>query len=90
MLLVNLWEKPDKVAGEVKARKYTARVLLDTEGKVSRNAPYRVSATPTVFLVGRDGALLGQAIGPKTWAQGEGRALLEALLKGSGAKAAAR
>jgi hypothetical protein len=87
VLLVNLWEKPDRVAKEAKARKYTARVLLDPEGKVSRNGPYRVFATPTVYLVGRDGTLLGQAIGPKPWAEPEGRALLDALLKGSGPRA---
>jgi hypothetical protein len=84
VLLVNLWEPPERVAREVKRRGYTARVLLDTDGKVSRNGPYRVTATPTVFLVGPDGTLLGHTIGPKPWTGPEGRALLDALLESGG------
>lgn len=82
VLLIDLWEKPERVAKTVKERGYTARVLLDTDGKVSRSGPYRVTATPTVFLVGPEGTLLGQTIGPKPWTRPEGRALLDALLEG--------
>jgi hypothetical protein len=79
LLLVNLWEKKGRVVDAVKQRGYTSRVLLDPDGRVSR--VYRVTATPTVFLIGRDGSLLGQAIGPREWTQPDGRALLDALLR---------
>ncbi len=79
LLLVNLWEKKSRVEDAVTQRGYTARVLLDLDGRVSK--AYRVAKTPTVFLIGRDGSLLGQVIGPSEWTQPDGRALLDALLK---------
>jgi hypothetical protein len=87
LLLVNLWEKKGRVEDAVKQRGYTARVLLDPDGRVSK--AYRVTATPTVFLIGRDGTLLGQAIGPRQWTAPGGRGLLEALLKAPAGQAAA-
>lgn len=78
LLLVDLWEKKDRVESTVEKRGYTARVVLDQDGKVSK--AYRVNATPTVYLIDRDGTLIGQAIGPRPWVQPAGRALLEALL----------
>jgi peroxiredoxin len=53
-------------------------VLLDRDGAVTGR--YGVTATPTVFLVARDGALVGKALGTKPWLSPAGRALLEALL----------
>ena len=79
VLLVDLWEKRERVAATVKDRRYSVRVLLDADGEVSK--AYHVRATPTVFLIGRDGALLGEAAGPKPWTEPAGRALLSALLK---------
>ena len=70
----------------MKARRYTARVLLDSDGKVSK--AYRINATPTVFLIGRDGTILADAIGPRPWTEPEGRALLAALLKRPATRAA--
>ena len=87
LLLVDLWEKPERVTRTVQERRYTARVLLDRDGTVSK--AYRVAATPTVYLIGRDGTLLGHAVGPKAWAQPAGRALLEALLKRPAPRASA-
>jgi hypothetical protein len=82
VLLVDLWEKPARVVQTVKERGYTMRVVIDPDGKVS-NA-YRVVGTPTVYLVGKDGTLLGTAVGPRPWTQAAGRALLAALLKAPG------
>ncbi len=79
VLLVDLWEKRERVAATVKERRYTLPVLLDAAGEVSK--AYRVRATPTVFLIGREGMLLGSATGPVPWTQPAGRALLAALLK---------
>lgn len=79
VLLVNVTEPREIVARAVAARGYTARVLLDTDGRATE--AYRVQATPTVYLIGRDGMLLGKAIGPRPWTQASGRALLTALLR---------
>lgn len=79
VLLVNIAEPRETVARVIAARGYTARVLLDPDGRASD--AYRLQATPTVFLVGRDGLLLGRAVGPRPWTQPSGRALLAALLR---------
>ena len=79
ILLVNIAEPRDTVAQVVAARGYTARVLLDADGRASE--AYQLQATPTVYLIGRDGLLLGRAIGPRPWTQASGRALLAALLR---------
>jgi cytochrome c-type biogenesis protein len=78
LLLVDIAEDRDVVAQAVSERGYTAPVVLDTDGRVT--AAYRVHATPTVFVLDRDGTLLGQAIGPHPWTEPAGRALLKALL----------
>jgi hypothetical protein len=41
---------------------------------------YGVTATPTVFVIGRDGLVLGRAIGRRPWVAAEGRALLGEIL----------
>ncbi len=82
VLLVDLWEKHARVAKTVAERGYTMRVVIDPDGTVS-NA-YHVVGTPTVYLVGKDGALIGSAVGARPWTQPVGRALLDALLKAPG------
>ena len=84
VLLVDLWEKPARVVKTVAERGYAMRVVIDPDGTVS-NA-YRVVGTPTVYLVGKDGALIGRAVGPQHWTEAVGRALLEALLKAPGTR----
>ena len=79
VLLVDITESRETVAQVVAARGYTARVLLDPDGRASET--YRVTGTPTAHLIGRDGVLLGRAIGPRPWTQPSGRALLAALLR---------
>lgn len=78
ILLVNVGEPREKVAQVVAARGYTARVLLDPDSRAME--AYRVQATPTVYLIGRDGLLLGRAVGSRRWTEPPGRALLTALL----------
>ena len=82
VLLVDIVESRDVVAKTVAARGYTARVLLDSTGHVAD--AYRVTATPTTYLIGRDGVLLGGAVGPRPWTSPSGRALLHALLSHPG------
>lgn len=78
VLLVDIGEDPATVERAAKSRGYTARIVLDLDREVSQ--VYAVRATPTTFLVGRDGGLRGRAIGPRPWTGPDGRALLRSLL----------
>ena len=78
VVAINMEEPTDKVAAWVREHKLTTRVLLDSDGAVSR--AYQITGTPTVFLVGRDGRLVAKAPGTKPWASPKGRELLRALL----------
>jgi len=80
VLLVNIAEERATVAQATSARRYSAPVLLDPNGKTTES--YRVAGTPTVFIIGRGGMILGSVVGPGPWAEPAGRALLEALLRG--------
>ena len=53
-------------------------MVLDTDGDVIGR--YRVRATPTIVLVGRDGRMVGRAVGNRPWEKPAGRALLDALI----------
>lgn len=78
VLAINLGEAPERVAAWAKSRSVTSTILLDATGSVMES--YRIAYTPTVFLVGRDGRLIGRAIGNKNWLSEKGRALFRALL----------
>jgi hypothetical protein len=78
LLLVNLAEDRETVLRTVRDRGYAAPTLLDATGEVAR--AYRVRATPTTFVVGKDGTLRARAIGPRPWSGPDGRALLRTLL----------
>ena len=78
VLAVNLGEDPKAVAAWVTQQGVTSTVLLDTTLDVAR--AYRLEYTPTVFLVGRNGKLVGRAIGNKPWLGDTGRALFRLLL----------
>ena len=81
LLLVNLGEDAEYVRQVVRARGYTAPVLLDEDRAVS--AAYGVSATPTVFLLDRQLRIVGRAVGRRDWTGSVGRRLMEALLRPS-------
>ena len=78
VLAINIEESKAKVAAWVKAKHVSFPVALDPDGAVTGR--YKVTATPTVFIVGRDGKLVGVANGTKEWTSPKGRALLDALL----------
>jgi peroxiredoxin len=78
VLAVSIQEPKDLVAGYVKGAGITPRVLLDGDGAVARG--YRVTATPTTFLIGRDGRQIARAAGTRPWDGPAGRALLDALV----------
>ncbi len=82
ILLINIQESRDTAARWIKEKGITPRVVLDFDGSVT--AAYRVTATPTVVLIGRDGKMVGRAIGTRGWTSPAGRALLNALLQPAG------
>ena len=82
MLAINLGENLDLVAGWVKSRGVTSTVLLDGDNEAQKS--YQIAYTPTVFLVDRQGRLVGKAIGERQWTGDQGRALLRALLARKG------
>ena len=79
VLTIAIEEGRRKVTGWGPVKSVTMPLLLDPDGAAS--GAYRVTATPTVFLVGRDGKLVAKALGTKPWTSEQGRALLQLLLK---------
>jgi peroxiredoxin len=79
VLPISIEEGRRKVTGWAPSRTLTMPLLLDPDGTAS--GAYRITATPTVFLVGRDGKLVAKARGTKPWTSEQGRALLQLLLK---------
>jgi len=80
VLLVSIEEGRGKVTGWLRKNgSLTVPMLLDPEGDAS--GAYRITATPTVFLIGRDGKLVAKALGTKEWTSPPGRALLQHLLR---------
>ena len=75
---VNIEESRATVAGFMQKHKLMLPVLLDPDGVAS--AAYHITATPTVFLINRDGKLVAKALGTKAWGSPPGRALLQRLL----------
>lgn len=56
-------------------------VLLDEDKDVS--SAFLVRGLPTTVLIGRDGKLVGRAVGPRAWDGPEAVALIQTLLKES-------
>ena len=78
VLAIDMKEPKATVAAWVRKSGVTFDVLLDPADRAAR--AYRVTVTPTVFLISRDGTLLAKAIGTKRWMGPRGRALLDAML----------
>ncbi len=75
ILAVDIQESQSAVAAWVKEKKVTIPILLDADGEVTRQ--YGVIATPTAFLIDREGRLLGHVVGPRDWSSAPGKALIE-------------
>ena len=78
VIAVNIQESRSTVAAWVREKKVTVPILLDADGEVTRQ--YSVIATPTAFLIDREGRLLGRVVGPRDWASPAGKALIAGLL----------
>jgi alkyl hydroperoxide reductase subunit AhpC len=78
VLAVNIQESQATVAAWAQEAKVTIPILLDADGDVTRR--YGVIATPTVFLVDREGRLVGRAVGPRDWSSPAGKGLTAGLL----------
>jgi peroxiredoxin len=78
VLAVNMQENRDQVAHWVEGKNVTSLILLDADGAVAQL--YGVTGTPTVVLIGRQGELIGRAVGSREWTGEKGRGLFEALL----------
>jgi AhpC/TSA family protein len=79
VLLINFRESPDHVRRVVKERGYTAPVLLDVSGDVTGRV-YGVFGPPTVYLVDRQGRLVGRTIGRRDWSTPAVKKLIRDLL----------
>ena len=79
VLPISIEEGRRKVGGWASTQKLTVPLLLDPDGQAS--AAYRITATPTAFLIGRDGKLIAKAVGTKPWTSEPGRALLQLMLR---------
>jgi peroxiredoxin len=79
VLGISIGEGRRKVAGWSPSRSLTVPLLLDPEGAAS--AAYQVTATPAVFLVGRDGRLVARGYGTKPWTSDRARAVFHHLLR---------
>jgi peroxiredoxin len=79
VLPISIEEGRSKVGAWTQKHTLTLPFLLDPAGDVT--AAYRVTATPTVFLIGRDGKLVAKALGTKEWTSERGHALFRRLLQ---------
>jgi cytochrome c biogenesis protein CcmG, thiol:disulfide interchange protein DsbE len=79
VLLIDIREDPELVRRTVKERGYVTPVLLAQSGQVS-GPGYRVWGPPTVFIIDRQGRLLGRAAGARGWDSQQARQFMEALL----------
>ena len=78
VVAIDIQEGRETVAKWAKDKNLSFQILLDTSGGVTRD--YEVTATPTVFVLSRDGKLVGKALGTKSWSSERGHALLGRLV----------
>ena len=78
VVAVNIQESQSTVAAWAREKKVTTPIVLDADGEATRQ--YGVIATPTSFLIDRQGRLLGRMVGPRDWASPAGKALFASLL----------
>ena len=78
IVAIDIQESREKVETWTKGKQLSFTILLDPSGAVTSD--YEVTATPTVFVLSREGKLVGKALGNKAWTSEQGRALLTRLI----------
>ena len=78
VLAVSIKEPAATVGGWTKRVALSFPVVLDEDGAMM--ASWRVSSTPTVYLIDRRGRVVARAVGTKPWSSPAGRAVFSALL----------
>lgn len=78
MLAVNIGESADQIRNYVLKHKLTFPALVDPSSSVANL--YGARATPTRFLIDREGRAVAGSIGPRDWAGEEAQKLIEVLL----------
>jgi len=79
VLLIAFREPAAEVRRVAKERGYVAPVLLDASGDVAGRL-YGVWGPPTVYLIDREGRLVGRAAGPRKWDSPAARTFVQELL----------
>lgn len=79
VLLIAFRESAGEVRRVARERGYVAPVLVDENGDVTGRL-YGVWGPPTVYLVDREGRLVGRAAGPRKWDSPAARRLVQDLL----------
>jgi peroxiredoxin len=79
VLLISFRESADLVKRTVTERGYTAPVLLDASGDLTGRV-YGVFGPPTVYLVDREGRLVGRMIGGADWSSAAAREVIRGFV----------
>jgi AhpC/TSA family len=77
IVAISIQEGRETVARWAQGKQVSFTILLDPSGATT--AEYEVTATPTVFVLSREGRLVGKALGNKAWNSPPGHALLGRL-----------
>lgn len=78
VLAVNIAEPPDRVRKYLLEHNLTFPALLDATSSVANQ--YGVRATPTRYLINREGKVIAGSIGPRDWAGQDAQRLIGILL----------
>ena len=79
IVAVNIKDKREDALAFIKKNKLTYPVLMDPEGEIGQL--YGAFATPTVYLIDRNGAVLARQWGPAGWNSPGARKLVASLLE---------
>jgi peroxiredoxin len=78
IVAVDMGEPVEKVKSFVDQHRLSFPHVLDQEAKVA--GIFSIRATPTNFLIGRDGRILGGGAGYRDWSTPEAHQLIQSLL----------
>ena len=87
VVAVNLMETRDQVRAFVEEQELTYPILLDRHGEIAER--YGVMRLPETVLIGRNGEVIGKAIGFKDWDRDDARQLVASLLGGAAVESSA-